>query len=311
MNGVLIIDKPPGWTSHDVVARVRNVLKVKKAGHGGTLDPLATGVLPIYLNEGTKLVPFNQEGTKDYRATMKLGQETDTLDAMGKVVGEERRVSCTREEIEESLEQFRGPIRQIPPLFSAIKQEGLPLYKWARAGQIPMLREREAMIHTLTLKEVSLPLITLEVTCGRGTYIRSLCADLGRALGCGAHVVELRRYRSGKFSLAQALSVEDLPRLAEQDMIKERILPLKEAVDLAGFITVEERTAAMIRQGRPLRPSDLPDGAATWLKKRGRVGFLHGPDRLLAIGESLGPEGMDSTKDLPVLRILRVFHIYN
>jgi tRNA pseudouridine55 synthase len=308
LNGVLIIDKPKGWTSHDVVARVRKVLIIKKAGHGGTLDPLATGVLPVYLNEGTKLVPFNLEGTKDYLATMKLGQETDTLDADGKVVGEKQGVSCTRKEIEEVLERFRGPIRQTPPLFSAIKQGGLPLYKRARAGQTPRLLERETMIHTLILKDVSLPLVTLEVTCGRGTYIRSLCADLGRALGCGAHLVELRRYRSGKFHLDQALSMEDFTRLAEQERVKERILPLKDGVEFAGFITVEERTAEMIRQGRPLRLNDLPEGDWGWLQKGRRVGLLHGPDNLLAIAESMVQEGMGLPKDLPVLRILRVFH---
>lgn len=308
MNGVLIIDKPKGWTSHDVVARVRKVLIIKKAGHGGTLDPLATGVLPVYLNEGTKLVPFNLEGTKDYLATMKLGQETDTLDADGKVVGEKQGVSCTRKEIEEVLERFRGPIRQTPPLFSAIKQGGLPLYKRARAGQTPSLLERETMIHTLILKDVFLPLVTLEVTCGRGTYIRSLCADLGRALGCGAHLVELRRYRSGKFHLDQALSMEDFTRLAEQERVKERILPLKDGVEFAGFITVEERTAEMIRQGRPLRLNDLPEGDWGWLQKGRRVGLLHGPDNLLAIAESMVQEGMGLPKDLPVLRILRVFH---
>ncbi|MDO8955331.1 MAG: tRNA pseudouridine(55) synthase TruB [Deltaproteobacteria bacterium] len=308
MNGVLIIDKPKGWTSHDVVARVRKVLIIKKAGHGGTLDPLATGVLPVYLNEGTKLVPFNLEGTKDYLATMKLGQETDTLDADGKVVGEKQGVSCTRKEIEEVLERFRGPIRQTPPLFSAIKQGGLPLYKRARAGQTPSLLERETMIHTLILKDVSLPLVTLEVTCGRGTYIRSLCADLGRALGCGAHLVELRRYRSGKFHLDQALSMEDFTRLAEQERVQERILPLKDGVEFAGFITVEERTAEMIRQGRPLRLNDLPEGDWGWLQEGRRVGLLHGPDNLLAIAESMVQEGMGLPKDLPVLRILRVFH---
>jgi tRNA pseudouridine55 synthase len=308
LNGVLIIDKPKGWTSHDVVARVRKVLIIKKAGHGGTLDPLATGVLPVYLNEGTKLVPFNLEGTKDYLATMKLGQETDTLDADGKVVGEKQGVSCTRKEIEEVLERFRGPIRQTPPLFSAIKQGGLPLYKRARAGQTPSLLERETMIHTLILKDVSLPLVTLEVTCGRGTYIRSLCADLGRALGCGAHVVELRRYRSGKFHLDQALSMGDFTRLAELERVKERILPLKDGVECAGFITVAERTAEMIRQGRPLRLNDLPEGDWGWLQKGRRVGLLHGPDNLLAIAESMVQEGMGLPKDLPVLRILRVFH---
>ena len=121
MSGVLVIDKPKGWTSHDVVARIRKVLKIKKAGHGGTLDPLATGVLPVYLEEGTKLVSFNLEGTKEYRATMKLGQETDTLDSDGKITVEKEGFCCTPEMIEETLGRFRGPIRQFPPLYSAIK----------------------------------------------------------------------------------------------------------------------------------------------------------------------------------------------
>jgi tRNA pseudouridine55 synthase len=131
---------------------------------------------------------------------------------------------------------------------------------------------------------------------------------MGRALGCGAHLVELRRYRSGKFSLDQALSVEDLFRLAEQQKITERILPLKDSVEVAGFIAVEERTAEMARQGRPLRLNDLPQGDWGWLQKGGRVGLLHGPDHLLAIAQSMVNEGMGLSRELPVLRILRVFH---
>ena len=248
MNGVLVIDKPKGWTSHDVVARVRKMLKVKKAGHGGTLDPLATGVLPVYLNEGTKLVPFNLDGIKVYLATMKLGQETDTLDADGKVVCEKEGFSFSREEIEEVLGRFRGTIQQTPPLYSAIKQGGLPMYKRARSGERPSLKKRETTIHVLALQKVSLPFVTLEVTCGRGTYIRSLCADIGQALGCGAHVVELRRLRSGKFTAAQALSVEDLSRLADQGKVGERIIPLKDSVDIAGEIWVESKTAERVRK---------------------------------------------------------------
>lgn len=308
MNGVLVIDKPKGWTSHDVVARVRKVLRVKKAGHGGTLDPLATGVLPVYLNEGTKLVPFNQEGTKDYVATMKLGQETETLDAEGKVVAEKHGFSLTRDEIEEVLGRFRGPIRQVPPLFSAIKQGGIPLYKRARAGEKPELPERETIIHSLVLKEVSFPLATLAITCGRGTYIRSLCADIGRALGCGAHLTELRRYRSGKFSIDQALNVEELPGLIEKEKIRERIIPMKDGVDVAGAIAVEEKTAVMVRQGRSLFFQDLPGGDLSFLKKGQRLSLLQGPNKLLAIAESLLDEETGLAKDLPVLRIRRVFH---
>ncbi len=308
MNGVLVIDKPKGWTSHDVVARVRKVLRVKKAGHGGTLDPLATGVLPVYLEEGTKLVPFNLEGTKEYRATMKLGWETDTLDADGRVTAGGKNFYGTPEMIEEALEKFRGTIRQIPPLFSAIKQKGLPLYQRARAGERPKVAEREVRVHALSLKEVSLPLATLEITCGRGTYIRSLCADIGRVLGCGAHLVELRRLRSGKFTLDQAMNLEDLSRLAERQRIGERIIPLKSGVDLSGEIRLEEKTADRVRQGQPLRLSDLPEGEGEKLRKGQRMGLLQGTDELLAIAESQVDAGPGLSGNPQVLRILRVFH---
>lgn len=308
MNGILIIDKPRGWTSHDVVARVRRVLKVKKAGHGGTLDPLATGVLPVYLNEGTKLVPFNLEDSKHYLATMRLGQETDTFDAEGKIIAEKEGVFCTREEIEEALGKFRGIIRQTPPLFSALKQGGLPLYKRVRRGEKPVLSPRETTIHALVLKDVALPFLTLEVTCSRGTYIRSLCADIGRALGWGAHLVGLRRYRSGKFTLAQALSMDEFIKLAEQDKIKERIIPLQDGVEAAKQIVVETRVAEIIRQGRSLSRDDLPPASRDFLKPGQRISLLQYPDRLLAIAEILGEEGITDEKNVPILRLLRVFN---
>ena len=308
MNGVLVIDKPKGWTSHDVVARVRKILRIKKAGHGGTLDPLATGVLPIYLNEGTKLVPFNLEGIKEYIATMKLGQETDTLDADGEIVAESKGFSCTRQEIEEVLKRFRGVIRQVPPLFSAIKQGGLPLYKRARWGEKPLLRAREVVIHSLGLQDFSYPLATVSLTCGRGAYVRALGADIGRALGCGAYLVDLRRVRSGKFSLEQALSLDDLTQLVEQGKAGDQIIPLKDGVDIASEIRVEKEVAERVRQGRPLHLSDLPPGDWDWLKGGQKVRLLHGADQLLAIAESRMDEGALPTEPPLVLRILRVFH---
>jgi tRNA pseudouridine55 synthase len=308
LNGVLVIDKPKGWTSHDVVAWVRKILKVKKAGHGGTLDPLATGVLPVYLDEGTKLVPFNLEGTKEYLATMKLGQETDTLDADGKLISEKEWFPWSREEIERVLGQFRGSILQVPPHFSAIKQGGLPLYKRARAGEKPSVTKRETTIHGLSLKEVSLPFVTLEVTCGRGTYIRSLCADIGRALGCGAHLVGLRRFRSGKFTIEQALSFDDLSRLVEQEKVESRIIPLKDAVEVSGKIWVDKGTAERVRWGQPLRLSDFPEGQRGRMKRGQRVGLLEGSDQLLAIAESQGDGYPGLGEGSQVLRILRVFH---
>jgi tRNA pseudouridine55 synthase len=306
LNGVLVIDKPQGWTSHDVVAWIRRTLKVKKAGHGGTLDPLATGVLPVYLGEGTKLVPFNLEGTKEYRAKMKLGQETDTLDAAGKIVAECRDFSRTRQQIEEVLGRFRGAIRQTPPLFSAVKINGRPLYKWARSGEKPQVASREAMIHELSLIEMELPFLTLDVTCGRGTYVRTLCADIGRTLGCGAHVVELRRTRSGKFTIDQALTPDEVAQLVALQRVEERIISLKDGADLAEAIRVEDRTAEGVRQGRPLKLSDLPEGARDRLNGGSRIGIWHGPGKLLAIAEVSGQPWVG--QDQQALRILRVFH---
>jgi len=307
LNGVLVIDKPQGWTSHEVVAWVRKTLRIRKVGHGGTLDPMATGVLPIYLGEGTKLVPFNLEGTKEYIATMKLGQETDTLDADGKITAEKEEFSCTAQRVEEVLSRFRGKIRQKPPLYSAIKQKGIPLYRRARSGETPEVAEREAVVHVLSLREFSFPLVTLEITCGRGTYIRSLCADMGRALGCGAHLVGLRRTRSGRFRLQEAMNPEDLSRLAEQKEIEEKIIAPGEAVDLAGKIQVEEKTAARVRQGQPLRVSDLREGEQERLRKGQRWGLFQGPGELLAIAESQVDGGPLLSGNSQALRILRVF----
>lgn len=307
MNGVLIIDKPQGWTSHDVVAWVRKVLRIRKVGHGGTLDPLATGVLPIYLGEATKLVPFNLDGIKEYIATMKLGQETDTLDADGRIIAEMEGFLCTRQTVEEVLNRFRGRIRQRPPLYSAVKQQGVPLYKRARSGETPEVAEREAVIHALLLKGFSFPLVTLEIVCGRGTYIRSLCADMGRALGCGAHLVELRRTRSGRFGLDQAMSLENLSRWIEEKKIEDKVIPLKNGVDLSGEVRLEEKAAARVRQGQPLRLNDLPEGERRKLRKGQRWGLFQGAHDLVAIAESQVNAGPRLSGDSQALRILRVF----
>jgi tRNA pseudouridine55 synthase len=307
LNGVLIIDKPQGWTSHDVVAWVRKVLRIRKVGHGGTLDPLATGVLPIYLGEATKLVPFNLDGIKEYIATMKLGQETDTLDADGRIIAEMEGFLCTRQTVEEVLNRFRGRIRQRPPLYSAVKQQGVPLYKRARSGETPEVAEREAVVHALLLKGFSFPLVTLEIVCGRGTYIRSLCADMGRALGCGAHLVELRRTRSGRFGLDQAMSLEDLSRWIEEKKIEDKVIPLKNGVDLSGEVRLEEKAAARVRQGQPLRLNDLPEGERRKLRKGQRWGLFQGAHDLVAIAESQVNAGPRLSGDSQALRILRVF----
>lgn len=308
MNGVLIIDKPQGWTSHEVVAWVRKILRIRKVGHGGTLDPLATGVLPIYLGEGTKLVSFNLDGIKEYVAVMKLGQETDTLDADGKIVAEKGDFFCAPREVEEVLNRFRGKIRQRPPLYSAIKQKGVPLYKRARSGQTPEVAERDATIHAISLKGFSFPLLTLEITCGRGTYIRTLCADVGRELGCGAHLIQLRRTRSGRFRLGEALTLEEFSRLAEQKKIEGKIIPPGEGADLTGKIKLQEEAVARVRQGQPLFLSDLSAREKEGLRKGQRWGLFQGAHKLVAIAESQVDSGPCLPGDSQALRVLRVFH---
>ena len=188
MDGILIIDKPSGMTSFQVVKEVKKTFNAKKVGHGGTLDPLATGVLPIFLNRATKLVPFSMNGKKKYRATMKMGIETDTLDRDGKITAESNFIPEDHQMIMTTIRSFKGTIEQIPPMFSALKHKGTPLYKLARKGITLNLKARQVTIHEMNVHEISPPYITFDVCCSSGTYVRTLCADVGKKLGCGAHL---------------------------------------------------------------------------------------------------------------------------
>ena len=205
IDGLLIIDKPEGMTSLEVVREVKQHLGVKRAGHIGTLDPFATGVLPIALDEGTKLIPFITDEPKEYEATLKLGEETTTDDLTGKVTASTPWESVSHDIIHSAFGTFRGKIRQIPPMFSAIKIEGRPLYRWARKGVEVERREREVEIFSLQVEEICLPQVQFKVSCSKGTYIRSLARDIGREIGCGAHLLQLRRVRSGPFILQQTI----------------------------------------------------------------------------------------------------------
>ncbi|MFA7059340.1 MAG: tRNA pseudouridine(55) synthase TruB [Pedobacter sp.] len=210
MNGFIVIDKPTGITSHDVVNRVRRILGTKKVGHTGTLDPFATGVLPVAVNDGTKTIPFLDEGLKCYEALMRLGVVTDTLDMTGKLLHEADYSVVDRQSLEIVLTRFTGAISQVPPMFSAIKRDGQPLYKLARQGQDVERVARHIEIKSLELLSFEPPFVGFRVSCSRGTYIRSLADDIGAALGCGAALQELRRTSSGPFEISAALSLEAL-----------------------------------------------------------------------------------------------------
>ena len=247
MNGVLVVDKPKGITSFDVVREVRRALGVKKVGHTGTLDPMATGVLPICIGDGTKIAQFITEATKAYDATVKLGSTTDTLDAEGKVLETRPVPPLTRELLETALAKFRGPIQQVPPMYSAIKIDGKRLYELARAGETVEREARTVTVFELTLRDFSADEFQLSVTCSKGFFVRTLAADLGAVLGCGAHLSALRRTQSGPFSLAQAIPLADV--VAQGKTVASRLVGLSDSLKDVPAHHLTEAEAARARHG--------------------------------------------------------------
>lgn len=229
LSGILSVDKPPGMTSHDVVDVVRRITGQRKVGHAGTLDPMATGVLLICLGQATRVAEYLMAGQKLYRATIVLGVTTDTYDADGQITSDGGTIDVSRSEIEAALASFVGAIEQVPPMFSAIKHRGQPLYKLAREGRTIERKPRQVKIEAIELLEWASPALIMEVTCSPGTYIRSLAHDLGSLLGCGAYLAGLVRLSSGRFALSEAVSLERLEEAFEHGQGERYLLPLDEA----------------------------------------------------------------------------------
>ena len=207
-NGIIVIDKPQGWTSMDICAKLRGMYREKRIGHAGTLDPMATGVLPVFIGRATRAVEFADKGDKEYVAGLKLGIITNTQDTSGEVL-ESHPVNVTSEQLEETLAKFRGDIEQIPPMYSAIKVNGKKLYELARKGKEVERKPRPVTIHALTLEEQIAPdEFVIRVRCSKGTYVRTLCHDIGQVLGCGACMSSLRRTMAAGFTLEQAVSLD-------------------------------------------------------------------------------------------------------
>lgn len=279
MDGVLVIDKPNGPTSFDVVRQVRSLLKVKKAGHTGTLDPMATGVLPICLGEATKVAGFITEGDKAYDATVRLGVETDTQDAEGKVLSEKPVPQLTAALVESALAPFRGTFEQVPPMYSAVKVAGKRLYELARAGEEVERVARQVTVYELTLRDFNATRLQLSVRCSKGFFVRTLAYDIGRALGCGAHLEALRRTVSGPFTLAQSLPLSELPRLAqEREALAKRLVPISEALTQLPSLKVSAADAVRVSHGVPLEAPAMP----------GRVRVLGPDETALAVAEVVG-----------------------
>lgn len=209
-NGIIIIDKPAGWTSMDVCAKLRGIFHEKRVGHAGTLDPMATGVLPVFLGRATRAVEFAEQTGKEYLAGLRLGLVTDTQDVTGRVL-EERPVTCAPAEVEAALAAFRGEILQVPPMYSAVKIGGKKLYELARKGREVERPARPVTIHALTVEgQRASDEFTIRVRCSKGTYVRTLCHDIGQALGCGGCMSSLRRTMAAGFSLAEAVTLEQV-----------------------------------------------------------------------------------------------------
>jgi len=257
MDGILVVDKPQGITSLDVAKEIKRRFRVKKVGHIGTLDPFATGVLPIVINEGTKLVPFLGEGPKEYEVTLKLGEETTTDDWTGQVIMSRPWEEVQPETIEAAVKAFSGKIRQTPPMFSAIKIAGRPLYRLARKGIEIERKERDVEIYGIQTQGIDLPLVRFNVSCSKGTYIRALGRDIGRRVGCGAHLVRLRRTRSGPFTLGDAISWERIREFSNPGLLSPWLISLKAALPGLPEVVGDEWLVRKARSGREMMVQDL------------------------------------------------------
>jgi tRNA pseudouridine55 synthase len=263
VDGWVVLDKPVGMTSTHAVARLKRIFNAKKAGHAGTLDPLASGILPVAFGEATKTVPFVQDGEKAYRFTVRFGAETNTDDSDGKITAQSE-LRPTREDILALLPQFIGVIQQTPPAFSAIKIDGERAYDIARDGETPALSARPVTIHALDLLSADQDETVFEARCGKGTYVRAIARDLGRLLGCYGHVVMLERTRVGPFTLAPSATLDDL---ADPGLAARAMQPLEAGLAELPCLPVDRDGAAHLRRGGKLliRGATVPPEGPAWV----------------------------------------------
>jgi tRNA pseudouridine55 synthase len=278
MDGVLNINKPAGVTSHDVVERVRMILHERRIGHTGTLDPLATGVLVLCAGKATRIAQYLEAGEKEYKAIMRLGVSTDTLDAEGRVVATTSYALPDRQRIIEAMRTFTGPIMQRPPAYSAVKVGGVPAYKLAREGKAALLKPRPVTIYSLELTAFKDPLVSLLVRCSKGVYIRSVCAGIGDALGMGAHLAALERTRSGHFSIGRSVTLDQLQAMMTAGIVEKFITPIDEALADFPSVPINEIESARVMHGSAIT---CPPSIAAMDSERVR---LHSPaGRLLGL----------------------------
>lgn len=268
MNGIIIINKPKNITSAKAVALIKKTLKAEKVGHAGTLDPFAEGVLICCVNLATRLARFLLHGKKTYVAVIKLGEETDTQDLTGTILSTGRPVELAEGTIQNAFKSFEGIIEQLPPVYSALKHKGVPLYRLARRGKPVQKPPRRAHIYHIDILDIALPFIRFEVSCSAGTYIRTLCADIGKLLGCGGHLHALIRTESSGFTLRQAISLTELQEFAQSGRLSERMIRMSEALADMPEFTANASLIENIRHGKPMTGKDLIAG---WETKKNHI----------------------------------------
>ena len=273
IDGIILLDKPTGMSSNQALQKVKWLYQAKKAGHTGSLDPLATGLLPLCFGQATKISQYLLDSHKKYTTVIKLGEITDTLDSEGEVV-ECRTVNVSDAQIQQALEQFRGDIKQVPPMYSALKKNGQPLYKLARKGEIIERPARDMTVYGLSAERLDELHVKLHVHCSSGFYIRSLAFDLGEVLGCGAHVVELRRTDIKSIAVGQAYSIADIEATSD---IKSLLLPIDSLLQEIPKITISDQQAEHLMQGRTV----MAQGLSTTELTR----FYTQDGRLFAVGD--------------------------
>lgn len=269
LNGIIVIEKEAGFTSHDVVAKMRGICKQKKIGHTGTLDPAATGVLPVCLGSGTKLCDMLTEKDKEYVAELLLGVSTDTQDTTGQVL-EEMPVTASDEEVRQAIMSFVGDYMQIPPMYSALKVNGKKLYELARAGKEVERQARPVRIEELEILSYEAPVATIRVVCSKGTYIRTLCSDIGEKLGCGGTMKSLKRTRVGSFTLEKAVTLSELEKLRDEDRLSEILCPVDNAFAACPALHVKAEFHKLVDNGNSFFPNQTCEeetyGQEEWVR---------------------------------------------
>jgi len=271
VDGIINVNKPVGETSFTIVALVKRLSGVRRVGHAGTLDPAASGVLPICLGQGTRVVPFLMAASKCYRAQIQLGVTTDTDDASGQIIQQGDPSGIDRRQVESALSSFCGVIEQVPPRYSAVKHQGRPLYQLARAGIMVERHSRPARIYRLELLDFQSPVVTVEVECGKGTYIRAVARDLGQLLGCGASLKSLARLRCGLFDISGAVSVPQLVTAFRYGYWSRLVYPIDIVLSQWLAMVVSDETGRLISQGRPVTLGKDSSSALSGAENRCRV----------------------------------------